>query len=119
MDDIIFKQHAKLGPKKTQRMRAALLGLHEVTNGILSCGTGCSGTDVLVLILDKLTQYWDAVFGVKFVVQHAWSCDKGFSIRFKVFARCSESRKSTVVVGTPSFVKHGPRAGVLDRKSTR
>jgi len=44
-------------------------------------GTGCSGTDVCVDVLQKVFDYWQEVFGLKFEMVHRWSCDRGAAQR--------------------------------------
>jgi hypothetical protein len=50
------------------------------TQGKLDVGTGCSGTDIWIAVLESLTGIWDMTFGLKFTIQHSMSCE---SVEYK------------------------------------
>ena len=55
------------------------VALH-ITQGNLVVGTGCSGTDIWIAVLQVLVSLWDSTFGLKFTIQHAMSCE---SVEYK------------------------------------
>jgi len=40
-------------------------------------GTGCSGTDLVVLVMKQLVRLWQEVFGLQFTVSHVFSVEHG------------------------------------------
>jgi hypothetical protein len=51
-----------------------------ITQGKLDVGTGCSGTDIWIAVLERLVSFWDLTFGLKFTIQHVLSCE---SVEYK------------------------------------
>ncbi len=43
--------------------------------GVLTVATGCSGTDLVIGVLDMLSKYFEDRWGAKIVFQHRFSCD--------------------------------------------
>ena len=77
LQTIVDAQYAKLTPARIGQLRAKLLNMHAATGGRLTVATGCSGTDVLLLMLQCLVQKWQEIFGLVFQVEHVFSCDHG------------------------------------------
>lgn len=77
LQTIIEKQHATYSPAQIGQLRRSLLRMHEAFGGRLSVATGCSGTDLLILVAKKLVRWWHIKFGIDFELVHLWSCDKG------------------------------------------
>ena len=75
--DVIDRQYAKLTPGRLQTLREKLLELHERTGGRLNIATGCSGTDLLLLVLQRLVDKWETIFGITFTIAHLFSVDHG------------------------------------------
>jgi len=51
-----------------------------ITQGKLDVGTGCSGTDIWIAVLERLVSFWDLTFGLKFTIKHVLSCE---SVEYK------------------------------------
>ena len=74
---IIEKQFESLPPIRLTQYRANLLRLQEETEGRIRLATGCSGTDLVVKILQLMVGLWQEFFGLSFRIEHVWSCDHG------------------------------------------
>ena len=76
LQTIIEKQHSKYSPAQISQLRTSLLRMHDAFQGRFMVATGCSGTDLLILVVQKLLRFWHVKFGIDFELQHLWSCDK-------------------------------------------
>ena len=45
-------------------------------DGVLQVGTGCSGTDLILTVLNSLSDYWKQVWDLKLQVEHTFSVEK-------------------------------------------
>ena len=77
MDEIIHQLYSKMTPLQHQRFRHKLSELARATECCIRLGTGCSGTDLLCLILEKLIDKWNSLYGFDFTLDHVFSVDKG------------------------------------------
>lgn len=76
-------QMAKLTIEQTQHLRNRLKFMSEAVGGVLSIATGCSGTDVIVMVIQRLASWWTATFGLSLRIRHVFSCEQvGFKRDF-------------------------------------
>ena len=66
--------YQKLDPKLTVDLSGALRKCVKVKQK-WQLGTICSGTDIVVLVLDYLSQLWLKKFGVALIIEHVFSCE--------------------------------------------
>lgn len=76
MQTIIVNQHAKQSLGQLVKLRASLEHMHKVFSGRLSLAIGCSGTDLIWLVVTHLFQHWKALFGITSELSFILSCEK-------------------------------------------
>ncbi len=74
---IVEAQHAKLCPESLLHCQNCLANLASVLPGgnVVSVGTGCSGSDVVILVLQTLSKQWKTHFGVDVQFHHSFSTE--------------------------------------------
>lgn len=78
-EDILHRvlglQLEKLTPSQLLRFRECLENAKEAHPLGLTVGTGCSGSDVVILVLEKLGKFWDEMLGVRLRFRHVFSIE--------------------------------------------
>ena len=73
--DAIVAMHENLPVSLLPILRSRANALAKFTGGSLKVATGCSGSDIVVLGLRSLTDYWHKIFGVEIAVEHCFSVE--------------------------------------------
>ena len=74
----IRKWHDSLPPQDILALRA---NLQELAKSGITIGTACSGTDIIVLVLELLSDFWTSEYGVKVPLRHAFACESQPSVQ--------------------------------------
>jgi site-specific DNA-cytosine methylase len=56
-------------------MQENLTQMAVLVGGCITVGTACSGTDVVVLVLKRLIDFWNTQFGCSLTLRHLFSCE--------------------------------------------
>jgi site-specific DNA-cytosine methylase len=72
---LLRAQFAKLSGNDKLRLRVGLTELAASTDGQITLGTGCSGTDLIVAALQDSFVFWNQMFGAELEVDHKFSCE--------------------------------------------
>lgn len=71
----VHKQYVALSPANKLLIQEGLQSMAGRLGGVLSVATGCSGTDVLLHVLDILAKHWLTVLGVRVAIRHVFSTE--------------------------------------------
>ena len=76
MCEIIRRQSEAMGARQVMNVRAGLAKLISFLKGRpLKIGTGCSGTDMPLICMDRLVAFWKDTFGLTLDIEHTFSCE--------------------------------------------
>ena len=69
LNRILSLQYGKLTPNQLLKLRERLEAIHDAHPMGLTVGTGCSGSEVIMLVLSKLADVWRSTFGISTTFQ--------------------------------------------------
>ena len=69
-------QYGKLTPNQMLKLRERLEAIHDARPMGLTVGTGCSGSEVIMLVLGKLADVWRSTFGINITFRHLFSIER-------------------------------------------
>ena len=72
---ILSLQYGKLAPNQLLKLRERLEAIHDAHPMGLTVGTGCSGSEVIMLVLSKLADVWRSTFGISITFRHLFSIE--------------------------------------------
>ena len=72
---ILSLQYGKLTPNQLLKLRERLEAIHDAHPMGLTVGTGCSGSEVIMLVLGKLADVWRSTFGISITFRHLLSIE--------------------------------------------
>ena len=72
---ILSLQYGKLTPDQLLKLRERLEATHDAHPMGLTVGTGCSGSEVIMLVLSKLADVWRSTFGISITFRHLFSIE--------------------------------------------
>lgn len=75
MDHIVQAQHDGMLSSTKEELRLGLRRTAEALHGKLLVGTACSGSDLIVLVMEALTRHWRRTYGVRLEVAHVFACE--------------------------------------------
>lgn len=70
--------HDALSPGDVRALRS---NLQELAKTGITIGTACSGTDIIVLVLEALSQFWASEYGVQVPLRQAFACESQESVQ--------------------------------------
>ncbi len=76
MIEILGAQFQKYDPHMIGTIRQGLANMAAACGGTVGVATGCSGSDLVFHILDKLKAFWVTTLGIEVHIQHLFSCEK-------------------------------------------
>ena len=68
-------EYRQLSAADVLSLRDRVQELWQATDGVLSLGTACSGTDVLIRVVGLHLRKWKALFNFCFRIRHMFSCE--------------------------------------------
>ena len=71
----IGKMHLQMDLPAVNLLRVRARRFAEATGGKVKLATGCSGSDLVVLALKALFEYWHIMFGVRLEIDHYFSVE--------------------------------------------
>jgi site-specific DNA-cytosine methylase len=77
---MISDLHGRLSASRILKLRDGLMILHQVGHGSVRLGTACSGSDLIVNVLEELLKFYSTMFGLNVTTTHCFACE---SVRFK------------------------------------
>ena len=70
---IIIAQFSGLSPARQVSLRDHLESFHAASGGRIRVATGCSGSDLIIHVIEELCAFWKTQFGISFSVVHEFS----------------------------------------------